>query len=556
MLQACYLSKIEATNHEVPSENFIAKRLEKLTENQDVSPRQHLDLTHLLQSKDYKFQENSADKIFLAFTHGNFKDDSYLYYDYTYLNTVILLEPAIENLNFSIVSDLKNNFHIRNVHYLINDWDHVDRFKLFNSTYRLEKITFWTQFIRDKNFTGINLDFELPLYSNSLRSNMMAFVEEFTVAMKKLLPTSIVSFDVPYQPHPNFCLSGRCIDYSEIASVVDYLIIMGYDTQQSPIVSQPTAMDNILNYGVKQFIKNGVNANRLVIALPWYFPIYKCQARLYGACFEWVLRDKKQYCYRSLYDGSISYQLTSNKLVFGSYQAQVTSKNPNIYDSFLQASNDLEMFYDNGTTLFKKMIEIEQVGRSEMKHLNSIKGFGIFRANCLDNSIEYQEENDKLWYFMNLGMENLVLEDLRLKEKILEESAENLDLDGNLKNPVDAIENTSLDQTHQKIQKIIDQLLNSKLHDQVEYNLFKKHPMIKNSVELAKVLDDSTSEKLESMNQATIKSGCQFFCSVEDYELFFILMGVVGVVLLVVLIYYCCCMNCCRRKAYDADFLL
>jgi len=166
---------------------------------------------------------------------------------------------------------------------------------------------------------------------------------------------------------------------------------MAYDTQTNPFFAETTSNQNIITQGLKDFAKIGVDSQKLVITLPWYFPRYECQVRLFGACAMWIYSDKKQFCQGSLYDGTFDFD--ENKVKndgYGSFVAKVNSKT--------NEGKDFEIIFDNSTSLDKK-INLYVKTSKKYSSKNPL-GFGMFRSNCLnyDTNIEKaKSENSALW---------------------------------------------------------------------------------------------------------------------------------------------------------------
>ena len=346
-------------------------------------------------------QLQNPDQISLVYYHGRSGSDDYKSYPLNNLTTLVLY-GNYDKINLNL--NTYKNRGVKHVHYLIGDSyglfgfpetdahrsRMLDKFQFKNSTYRTEKIEFWLDFVVQNNFTGINLDFENSLFRAEDRRGLTEFVREICEKFRNW--NVQVSFAVPYHPHTLNCITGRCYDWLAISKHVDYFVVMGYDTQTNPFVADSTCDGVQVHKGLKKYLSIGVPHSKLVIGLPWYFPVTKCVFRLFNVCFSWIISQnyKTQVCQSGL---ETKYEKVSKSAKFddksGSYYFDVSS---DYKDGLSWKPSSKQIFFDNSTSLNAKITKFQELG--------SFRGIASWRAGCsntVDSNVQEYSDFDGIW---------------------------------------------------------------------------------------------------------------------------------------------------------------
>jgi len=150
---------------------------------------------------------------------------------------------------------------------------------LLNNTFMAEWVKDQVAFAKKNDLDGINFDFEQPLDEGSPESIAYTKAMKDTVdAFHRELPGSQVSIDLAWAPGG---IDGRYYDYLGLSLAADLVFVMGYDEQSQMWNSGPCralANSPLTNTfaGVREYLRLGVPASKLVLGVPWYGYRYPC----------------------------------------------------------------------------------------------------------------------------------------------------------------------------------------------------------------------------------------------------------------------------------------
>ena len=129
-----------------------------------------------------------------------------------------------------------------------------------------------------ENFAdGINVDIESPTQNGTDQSALLTLLmSELFTAFKKVSLDYQVTFDVAWSPR---CIDDRCYQFDQLAKFTDFLVIMAYDERSQifgPCIASANSALVTTTMGVQQYLDLGIDADRLVLGLPWYGYNYPC----------------------------------------------------------------------------------------------------------------------------------------------------------------------------------------------------------------------------------------------------------------------------------------
>jgi spore germination protein YaaH len=140
--------------------------------------------------------------------------------------------------------------------------------KLLSDTIRQQRmINTLISLLKSRNGDGVNFDIES--LRNTQRANLVAFMRRATTQIKSQVPGAEISMATPAVDW-----SGTW-DFSQLAQICDYLIVMGYDyywtgsTTAGPVAPLEGENYNITRT-VDTYISNGVPREKLLLGVPWY----------------------------------------------------------------------------------------------------------------------------------------------------------------------------------------------------------------------------------------------------------------------------------------------
>ena len=110
-----------------------------------------------------------------------------------------------------------------------------------------------------------------------------------------------------------------------MSKFVDYFVVMAYDTQFIPFFAETTCSQSQVYSGLKKYLSMGVPESKLVITLPWYFPVSRCVFRFYGECVTWILslNYKTQACQSALYSAFKILVWLRNLVIFEVFWSEI-----------------------------------------------------------------------------------------------------------------------------------------------------------------------------------------------------------------------------------------
>jgi len=135
--------------------------------------------------------------------------------------------------------------------------------------------------VRSQHLDGITFDYEGGMAPNSPeRAQYVALVAATATVLRRLDPHYQISVCVPWSPHD---IDGRSYDWVGLADASDLLYIMAYDLR-SQIFDRCLASANsalpAVRMGLEQYLRLGLNPDKLVLGVPWYGYDYSCEGPL------------------------------------------------------------------------------------------------------------------------------------------------------------------------------------------------------------------------------------------------------------------------------------
>jgi di-N-acetylchitobiase len=162
-------------------------------------------------------------------------------------------------------------FHTTNVPADANDHSA----QIMNATARQEWIQYQVALISALGLDGVNFDIE-GQYNVSHRSSVTALVCETQQALRAVLPSASVTFDLDITPDNPTITGGY--DYLALSHCLDHIVPMAYDMTGGSVAANaplPVIIDGV----VRQYKALGIPPARLVVALPWYAYDFTCATR-------------------------------------------------------------------------------------------------------------------------------------------------------------------------------------------------------------------------------------------------------------------------------------
>ncbi|MDO5563617.1 MAG: glycosyl hydrolase family 18 protein [Eubacteriales bacterium] len=149
-----------------------------------------------------------------------------------------------------------NNFDIENIITKTLFSSHNARSKIINTL---------VSYANDLNLDGINLDIED--ISREAQDDYVQFIRECSIAFKKINKYISVCQSIPSEQNDRY-------HFSDVAKVVDYMVLMLYDEHTSNGGSSgPVSSLNFVKRGIELSLSQMDN-DRLVIALPFYTRVW------------------------------------------------------------------------------------------------------------------------------------------------------------------------------------------------------------------------------------------------------------------------------------------
>ncbi|GAB5575215.1 di-N-acetylchitobiase isoform X1 [Prionailurus iriomotensis] len=147
---------------------------------------------------------------------------------------------------------------------------------IIDPTFRASWIAQKVKLAKAQYMDGMNIDIEQEANCFSPEYYALtALVKEATDSFHREIKGSQVTFDVTWSPK----CKDRCYNYTGIADACDFLFVMSYD-EQSPALSECIAAANApykeTLTGYDDYIKIGINPEKLVMGIPWYGYDYTC----------------------------------------------------------------------------------------------------------------------------------------------------------------------------------------------------------------------------------------------------------------------------------------
>lgn len=127
---------------------------------------------------------------------------------------------------------------------------------------------------------GVNFDFEGLVNEESPQEGALTqLTSDLSHRLKAAVPTSSMSFDVAWSAQH---VDVRYYNYTALAAICDYLVIMDYDTRSQvfsgpPCYAGPNSPINTAVDGIKSFLDlPNVQPRQLILGEPWYGYVYPC----------------------------------------------------------------------------------------------------------------------------------------------------------------------------------------------------------------------------------------------------------------------------------------
>jgi len=246
---------------------------------------------------------------------------------------------------------------------------------LTNSTAKQTLITNLINLIQSRGAHGVNIDFEgLPA---AQKTNFANFMVDLSNQMHTAIPNSEVS-SVLYAVDWN-----NVFDFSVMANVVDYFVIMGYDYYypgsstagpNDPLFHFGTSYNFTLSKSITYYLDAGCPKNKLVLGLPYYG-------------FEWPTAST-----------NVPSSTTGNGVsrTF-SYIKNNSSGNYNVGNHQFNSDSYIDIYtYNSGGTIKQCFISEATAFRKRLEHVNNsgIAGIGIW-------ALGYDDGYDDFWMALN-----------------------------------------------------------------------------------------------------------------------------------------------------------
>ncbi|XP_038059836.1 di-N-acetylchitobiase-like [Patiria miniata] len=296
-------------------------------------------------------------KELFVFRTGD-KDD-WKQYDWSYITTVAVFGPYDP--------DLMCYAHSKGARYVFSA-DYPAK-QLNNATARSAWVKQQVNTALSGFLDGINIDFEATL-SESEAPDLVALVNETAKAFKQANPHAQISFDTPYAPG---CTWGRCYDYKNLSESCDFLVLMNYDMNADADMAISNDPFQRIKIGVESFQADGIPANKLVPAFPWYGYDYECTHVLKDDICSKIGYQRynapspTQVCY-----SGITQMLKDLKMV-GTLNSTFVSKFYDYTDK--TTGKPHQVWYDDPETLTVRYLYA--------KHAD-LRGVAMWHAECLD----------------------------------------------------------------------------------------------------------------------------------------------------------------------------
>ncbi|XP_060478465.1 di-N-acetylchitobiase isoform X1 [Panthera onca] len=291
---------------------------------------------------------------------------------------------------------------------------------IIDPTFRASWIAQKVKLAKAQYMDGMNIDIEQEANCFSPEYYALtALVKEATDSFHHEIKGSQVTFDVTWSPK----CKDRCYNYTGIADACDFLFVMSYD-EQSPALSECIAAANApykeTLTGYDDYIKIGINPEKLVMGIPWYGYDYTCLKLLEdrvctipkvpswrASCgiasgqqvpYKIIMKhvnssisgshwDKNQQA--SYYNYKLIYLLGETVLVLEAVDAEEDFK------GWKDSSGHLhQVWYDNPQSISLKAAYIQKHG---------LRGIGMWHANCLDYSGDAvaKQQTEEMWKVLN-----------------------------------------------------------------------------------------------------------------------------------------------------------
>ena len=140
---------------------------------------------------------------------------------------------------------------------------------------------------------GVNLDIEWPPIA--LRDAISSFVCELSALLRREVPDAQVTFDMAARP-VEYEPGTLAYDFATLAECVDHIVMMDYDMATPDDLKANLSVPNSpipgIRAGINGFVKLGVPAQQLVLAMPWVGMVYPClgldpSKELPTGCIPW-----------------------------------------------------------------------------------------------------------------------------------------------------------------------------------------------------------------------------------------------------------------------------
>ena len=216
---------------------------------------------------------------------------NYAFADISSDNKIIMANPSIDLKNFADLRQLKKSNPQLKTLISVGGWDYSKNFSNAAAT-AASRETFaqsCVEFIVAHGFDGIDLDWEYPvsggLPGNSNRPEDKQNYTKLLQAIRSKLDKQSQIDGRPYYLTIAGAAGGGFLNKIEpvaVASLVDYIFIMGYDIHGSwdryadfnaPLYtpSDPSPQYSFsVSDSVQSYLKSGVPASKLVLGLPFY----------------------------------------------------------------------------------------------------------------------------------------------------------------------------------------------------------------------------------------------------------------------------------------------
>lgn len=262
-----------------------------------------------------------------------------------------------------------------------------------NQTERKVWIDSTVRYMKDQKVNGVNLDYEgnNPNLTDGYNDLAVELCETVHSDSDANIANSQISIDVPIYPE----YEGRNYDYKRMADKCDILFIMAYDgefwdnvqcaSEKSNVpCSLATSAIEMVDYGVKAYIDQGVSPSSLHLGLPWY-----------GLKYEYV-------AHIPFFTGQIRYQDILNLIKTAQYQGKGTlemdSKSSTwIFNcdgkcsqwSDLITDRSTEIWFDDYKSLYPKY---------KIATKYQLRGVGMWEATHVDyDPDKHTADADAMW---------------------------------------------------------------------------------------------------------------------------------------------------------------